>query len=154
MPWLERIVAGVVATLNHTASLLPRVQEDFPRHEVPNHDNGGRTDFGDEVMDAEQLNARPHAQIIDAQANDRKHDEYGELAAFAHALLVREHIAHGSRVVEHDGRRERNGRAHQVVHAENFGQECQDAIVDAEGDHAHHAKLHELCDEFLHDAAL
>ena len=105
------------------AGRIARVEEDLARHEVPHHDDERGAYLHDEVVDAQKLHARPHAAVVEAQADNRQHDEDGELAPAAHALLMGEHVAHRRRVVEHDRGRERNGGADEVVHAERLGEQ-------------------------------
>lgn len=66
------------------------------------------------------------------------------------SLLVREHVAHGGQVVEDDRHREGDRGADEVVHAGQLCERHHEAIVDDEGDNAHHAELHELLDELSH----
>lgn len=98
-----------------------------------------------------ELDACPHAEVVDDKADHRQGHEDDELAAPAHPLFVGENVAHRGQVVEDDGRGERNRGAHQVVHAESFRQKCEQAVVDDERDHADDAEFHKLCDKFLHD---
>ena len=105
-------------------------------------------------MHAQKLDARPHARVVDTQADDRQHHEDDELAATGHAFFMGEHVAHRRDVIEHHRHRERDGGADQVVHAERLGKQGQQAVVDDERDHADHAELHKLRDKLLHAGLL
>lgn len=76
------------------------IQEDFSCHKIPHHHNGGGTYLCDEVVDVEELNACPHAEVVYEKAYHAEHNKNDEFPFATHALLMCEHIAHGGYIVK------------------------------------------------------
>ena len=67
---LHAIRAGL-ALARRFGGRISAVEEDLPRDEVPHHDDERGANLGDEVVDMRELDARPHAEVVDDKADHR-----------------------------------------------------------------------------------
>lgn len=127
---------------------LPRVKPPLAGEEVPEHHQGGGHNLREHIPSiAGDEPTKPHDGLVQAKTDEGEHDEDGKLARPREALSVREHVAHGCKIVKYRGHAVRDARRDNRRQARQLGERHHNAKVDEERDNTHDAELHELRDK-------
>ena len=105
----------------------------FPFHHiVPEHDDERGPDFCQHVMQTEFFHKQPHTDLIDPQTHDAGADKQRRLPAGLSAGAGK-YKPHAEPVVDNDRNRKGDGRGVQIVDAQPFGTQVQQAVIHQEG---------------------
>lgn len=136
------------------AFCLVALQEDFSGHKVVDHDKRGGADLGDIGLESQAGVEGQHDTVVECQTDHGQHDKDDELAAAAHAFLVRKHVLHAGDVIKDERDDKAAGVGDQDIEAQTVVEQIHDAKVDDSGNDADDAEFHDLCKELLHGTCL
>lgn len=106
---------------------------------IPNRDDGGRENFCNHVIQAGNVDEKPHAKLIEPQADDAR-PEKNYRSSSRLLLRIFENVNDTQPIIEHDRYAEGNRRRVKIVDARKFREREEYRVVHKERHAAHEAE--------------